>query len=240
MTLTLALGAAPTPAPTNVATATNAVVASAAPTATSSPSASAPSASTASPTATTTTTAAPVVAATPAGPGTSPTAAWIGFTGVLLVAVILALWNVVLARRKTREEERARQRTAFADALRSVVEYKEMPYAIRRRDGAQPAAERVRLSEIVREIQADLSYHQSWIRSECAAVAAAYDALVAQTRTVAGSAMRDAWLDEPITGDAQMNIGPELVDVRSLRDVEDAYAAAVAEHLKQLTPWWCR
>jgi hypothetical protein len=121
-----------------------------------------------------------------------------------------------------------------------VVKYKEMPYAIRRRDGEQPAAERVRLSEIVREIQADLSYHQSWIRSESVAVAAAYDALVAETRSVAGLAMREAWLAEPITNDGQMNIGPQLVDVRSLKSFEEAYAATVTAHLTKLTPWWGR
>lgn len=171
---------------------------------------------------------------------TAVTAAVIGLIGALLVALILACWNVVLARRKTREEERSRQRTAFAEAMRCAVQYKEMPYATRRRDGGQEASERVRLSEIVRQIQAELSYHASWIRSESGAVATAYDALVAETRSVAGSAMREAWLAPPISTDAEMNIGPGLVDVRGLKRFEDAYTSAVEKHLLELTPWWCR
>ncbi len=188
----------------------------------------------------TTATDAPVVPTTNSSQPPPAIGAWIGFAGVLLVAVILACWNVMLARRKTREEERARQRTAFAEALRTAVQYKEMPYAIRRRDRDDAGSERVRLSEVVREIQAELSYHQSWIRSESADVATAYDALVAETRTVAGTAMREAWLAEPITDDAQMNIGPDLVDVRGLKSFENAYTAAVTAHLERLPPWWCR
>jgi len=172
--------------------------------------------------------------------GKSPAEAWIGLAGIIVVALVLAFWNVVLARRKSREEERARQRTAFADALQAAVRYKEMPYAIRRRDKNNLSSERVRISEIVREIQADLSYHQTWIRTESKNVADAYDRLVNETRNVAGTAMRDAWNAPAITHDAQMNIGPDVIDVLSLKTYEDAYTQAVAAHLHKLTPWWCR
>ena len=174
------------------------------------------------------------------GSGTSLDTAVVGFLGLLVAALIVAGWNIVLARRKGREDERAHQRAAFADALRAAVSYKEMPYAVRRRDKNNLSLERVRLSEIVRGIQAELSYHQTWIRSESQAVATAYDALVMETRKVAGTAMRDAWNAAPITHDNQMNISPELVDVRGLATFEEDYTKAVTAHMAGLTPWWCR
>lgn len=191
---------------------------------------------------TTTTTAAPAPSSAPATTAASGSvdAAVVGAGAVVVAALLLALWNVMLARRKSREEERARQRTAFAEALQAVAAYKEMPYAIRRRNADEPGAERVRLSETVREIQAELSFHQTWIRSESTSAADAYDALVSAVRRVAGGAMREAWTADPITTDAQMNIGPELVDLCELRPLEQTFTDATVQHLKALTPWWCR
>lgn len=188
--------------------------------------------------ATTTTTATPAPA--PVATLGSLDAAVVGAGAVVVGALLLALWNVMLARRKSREEERARQRTAFAEALQAVAAYKEMPYAIRRRNAQEPGAERVRLSEAVGEIQAELSFHQTWIRGESTTVADTYDALVTAARRVAGGAMRDAWNADPITTDAEMNIGPELVDLCELRPLEQAFTAATVQHLARLTPWWCR
>jgi hypothetical protein len=226
---TTALAPAPAPAPV-----TTAAAGTAAPT-TPTPSMTA-AASPRSTAATTTATPAPAPVATSG----SLDAAVVGAGAVVVGALLLALWNVMLARRKSREEERARQRTAFAEALQAVAAYKEMPYAIRRRNAGERGAERVRLSEAVREIQAELLFHQTWIRGESTTVADTYDALVAAARRVAGGAMRDAWNADPITTDAEMNIGPELVDLSELRPLEQAFTAATVQHLARLTPWWCR
>ena len=185
-----------------------------------------------------TTTATPAPAPVPASG--SFDASVVGAGAVVVGALLLALWNVMLARRKSREEERARQRTAFAEALQAVAAYKEMPYAIRRRNAEEPGAERVRLSEAVREVQAELSFHQTWIRGESTTVADTYDALVTAARRVAGGAMRDAWNADPITTDAEMNISAELVDLSELRPLEQAFTAATVQHLARLAPWWCR
>lgn len=168
---------------------------------------------------------------------TRPTAAWIGFLGVLLAALLVAAWNIGLARRRSREEERSRQRTAFAEAFKVYGRYKELPYAIRRRNIEDPAAERVRLSEIARDIQAELTYHQAWMDLESDKVATAYRNLVAELREVAGGQMREAWTMDAITTDAQMNM---IIDMAGLGELESAYLSAVREHLDELAPWWCR
>ncbi len=81
---------------------------------------------------------------------TSGNGAEVFVSGAVIAAVVGAVINVALARYKDRAEERARLRTTFAEAFETAMQYKEFPYAIRRRRADQPAAERVRLSEEMR------------------------------------------------------------------------------------------
>jgi hypothetical protein len=161
-------------------------------------------------------------------------------SGAFLAAVITALINVVLARRKSREEERGRQRTIFATAFAAYSSYKEFPYAIRRRRADRAAEERVRLSEALRTIQADIAYHQAWTTVESAAVGAAYGRLIREVRRVAGAAMHEAWNAPPNRADDTMNIPPQTVDLSALSPHETAYLEAVQAHLRRLAPWWAR
>ncbi|MGH3947585.1 MAG: hypothetical protein ACRDSE_00440 [Pseudonocardiaceae bacterium] len=153
------------------------------------------------------------------------------------VTACIAMWT---ARRKSREEERARQRDLFAGAFQAYAAYKEMPYAIRRRRHDKPAAERIRLSETTREIQGRLSYFVAWTAAESSTAGNAYAALVRELRKVAGGAMREAWLAEPITNDTAMNIPPTIIDLSSLTPLETAFTDAVRTHLAAIAPWWAR
>jgi hypothetical protein len=161
-------------------------------------------------------------------------------SGAVIAAVVGATVNVGLARRKSLEEERARQRVAFAEAFETVARYKEFPYAIRRRRLDQPAEERVRLSEGLREVQARLSYYSVWIKAESEVVGESYETLVAQLRATAGRACHDAWLAPAASQDADMNFAPGLVDLSGLREYELTYIAAVEQHLKEMrrSPRW--
>ena len=154
----------------------------------------------------------------------------------LLTAAITACIAVWAARRKSREEERARQRDLFANAYQAYAAYKELPYAIRRRRHDDLAAERVRLSESVREIQGRLTYYEAWIAAESETVSTAYTALVRELRKIAGGAMHDAWLAVPITDDAAMNISPKIVDLSALGPMEKDFTAAVRAHLAAIAP----
>ncbi|MGV0806696.1 hypothetical protein [Mycolicibacterium setense] len=153
------------------------------------------------------------------------------FSGAVLAALLTATFNRALARRKSLEEERARLRSTFAEAFETVLRYKEMPYAIRRRRDDEPAAERVRLSDEMREIQAKLSYYELWITGESKAVGDAYSALVHNLRRIAGDACQRAWQTDPPVVDAEMNIGVDVVDLRELQQDEQNYIRAVQQHL---------
>jgi hypothetical protein len=181
------------------------------------------------------TTSAPVTApAPPPAPGGS-TSSDLVFSAVISSAVIAALltaaFNSALARRKSLEEERARLRSAFAEAFEVVVRYKEMPYAIRRRRRDEPGAERVRLSEEMRNIQTKLSYYQVWIAGESAVVGEAYANLVGELRRVAGKACHGAWKADAVWDDKEMNIGSDVVDLSALPAFERAFIGAVQQHL---------
>ena len=161
-------------------------------------------------------------------------------TSAVIAALLTATINVILARRKSREEERARVRTVFAEAFAAYAQYKEYPYVIRRRNADKPAEERVRISEQIRTTQEKLSYYLAWTAAESPAVGDKYNELVSQMRSIAGTAMKDAWRVPPITEDAGMIIPTSEVNLSGLKQAEAAYASAVTEHLARLSPWWAR
>ncbi|PRB42990.1 hypothetical protein CQ020_05705 [Arthrobacter sp. MYb23] len=159
-------------------------------------------------------------------------------TSAVIAALLTATINIVLARRRSREEERARVRTVFAEAFAAYAQYKEYPYVIRRRNADKPAEERVRISEQIRATQEKLSYYLAWTAAESSVVGSKYADLVHQMRAVAGTAMKDAWRVAPITEDSSMVIPTSEVNLSGLKGAEEAYRAAVAVHLAKLSPWW--
>ncbi|MGW6742504.1 hypothetical protein ACWGDX_17580 [Streptomyces sp. NPDC055025] len=161
-------------------------------------------------------------------------------SGAVLAAAITATISLWLSRSKSREEERGRLRATFAEAFVAYNTYKELPYAIRRRHADQSADERVRLSEIVRQTQAELAYHLAWTALESPKVGDAYRDLVQHLRRTAGTAMHDAWNAPAITSDSEMNIPPTVIDLSELVQYETAYLNAVRSHLHDLLPWWKR
>ena len=188
---------------------------------------SGPTSTTIAPPSATASTSAPVTQASVAVPTTSwPEAAAPGassagligaiISGAFLAAMLAGAVNVWMARRRSREEERARIRNTFAAAFEAYTAYKEFPYAIRRRRPNDPEAERIRLSEALRAVQEKLSYYLAWTQAESVEVGQQYGRLVAEARRVAGGAMHAAWNDPPRASDPEMNIPPEVVDLRQL------------------------
>ncbi|MQA35291.1 hypothetical protein [Modestobacter roseus] len=195
------------------------------------------------PAATTTSTITPAPA-----PATNdaPAASGGGLTGAVLSAAVVAAIvggsiTTALARRATRLEERSRVRTTLAEAYQAYGDYKEFPYAIRRRRPNQDGDERIRLSEELRQVQSRLSFYQAWTRAEDPTTGTAYNDLVSQLRRVAGTSMREAWLEPALANDAGMNIGPDRVDLSELKAAEEAFLKAAEDHVKAITePWWRR
>jgi hypothetical protein len=212
---------------------------------------SGPTSTTITPPSATASTSAPVTQASVTVPTTSwPDAAAPGassagligaiISGAFLAAMLAGTVNVWMARRRGRKEERARIRNTFAAAFEAYTAYKEFPYAIRRRRPDDPEAERIRLSEALRAVQEKLSYYLAWTQAESVEVGQQYGRLVAEARQVAGGAMHAAWNDPPRASDAEMNIPPDVVDLRQLEAAEAQYMQAVRDHLASLTPWWAR
>ena len=195
------------------------------------------------PTTTTTTSSTP----TPVSPGTAPpgtssgTLAAAVLSGVVVAAVVSGWVNAALARRATRLEERSRVRSTLAEAYQAYADYKEFPYAIRRRRADQLGEERVRLSEEVRRVQSRLSYYQAWTIVESPETGAVYNDLVAQLRRIAGASMRAAWQEPALSDDAGMNIGSDRVNLAELREAEQNFLRAAEAHVTALaTPLWRR
>ena len=158
---------------------------------------------------------------------TAPGAALIG-AGTAAAINVIALFLVGV------RQERQRRRDLYAGALEATIAYREFPYAIPRRRHDERPAERVRISEALREVQRDLARAESLMQIERArGVATSYRALVSKTREIAGGYMRDAWERDPITQDDQMNVRGGL-DFSKLKPFEDAYLEAVAHDLS----WW--
>jgi hypothetical protein len=148
-------------------------------------------------------------------------AAAIAFAGVM----IKLWWDARSARRD-------RLRELYAGGWAVVQSYKEMAFAIRRRNIDDRPGERVRLSEAMREIQRDLSYHEALIgRERSGRVATEYRNLVAKTREIAGGVIRRSWNEEPMTVDSGMH-SPEIAEeLQALKPFEDGYMDAVADDL---------
>ena len=89
----------------------------------------------------------------------------------------------------------------------------------------------MRISEALRAVHQDLSFHTAWIRGVSHDVSVRYDALVGETRKTAGKLMRDAWRRPPIDSDAGMNLPEIAAELAGLRAVVDAYLDAVQQHL---------
>jgi hypothetical protein len=148
-------------------------------------------------------------------------AATIAFLGVMITLRV----NGLLAQRE-------RLRELYADGWAAVQAYKEMAFAVRRRRVDDRPGERVRLSEALRDIQKDLSYHEALIgRERSGRAAAEYRNLVAKTREIAGGIIKRSWDEEPITSDNEMH-SPEIAsELQALKPFEDGYMNAVIEAL---------
>jgi hypothetical protein len=148
-------------------------------------------------------------------------AAVIAFAAVMIKLV----WDAWSARRE-------RLRELYAGGWAAVQAYKEMAFAIRRRNIEDLAGERVRLSEALAAVQRDLSYYEALIaRERSGKIATEYHALVAKSREVAGGVIRDSWNKDPITKDSEMH-SPEIAEtLKQLSSFEDGYMNAVAAKL---------
>lgn len=149
-----------------------------------------------------------------------------------LVATFAGVFTLWVNGRRARID---RQRVLFADAFGVVAEYREFPYIVRRRRHDDPEGERARINAELSDVQHRLNRYTAVLRVEDKAVGEAYEALVAETRRIAGGAIREAWGIEPITADTAMSIVD--IDLSPIKVADDCYLGAVRKHLR-LAPAW--
>jgi hypothetical protein len=162
---------------------------------------------------------------------------WDVFPPALFAAAVAAVVAMLLHLLKSRADERGRVRLLYAEAYEWYASYKEMPYAIRRRRVDDASAERIRLSETIREIQARLDHFKTWTALENKHVGAAYADLLRELRQVAGTSMHDAWNEPGTDTDTAMNMPVGRIDLSPLVPYEDAYLTEVRRALR---PYWRR
>lgn len=159
-------------------------------------------------------------------------------SGAVVAAVIGAIVSLALALHRSYLEDRSRVRDQLASAMRAVNDYKELPYAIRRRRADEAEAERIRLSESMRATQSQLSYFEAWTGAESRRLGDQYAALVRTLRRVAGAACNEAWLAHAPKNDAGMNIAPDLVNLSEVTSGEQRFALEINRHLRWMwLPW---
>lgn len=131
--------------------------------------------------------------------------------------------------------ERTRLQKLYADAYSAIVSYQEFPYVIRRRRAPTPdhqeiaGEERLRIAGALHTIQEALNNYSAQISTESKAVSEKYDALVSETRLVAGTYMHKAWDAPPLDNDAGMNIAG--IDYKDLHTPQDDYLDAVKKDM---------
>lgn len=150
-----------------------------------------------------------------------------------IVAAAVSLTTFVLTARRQRLD---RQRQVFADAFEAVMDYREYPFIIRRRNPNEPEAERQRLSGELSRVQARMNSYKARLLVEDPEIGKLYKELVKQTRLHAGAHIKSAWDNEPVSADQEMH-APKY-DYSALDKHDDAYLRAVAEHLSWKPAWW--
>lgn len=153
----------------------------------------------------------------------------------LIVLAVTSIGGVLTWWANGIRSERARLQTLFADAYAAVVSYQEFPFAIRRRRAPLPgheeiaSDERIRITNALQAVQEKLSNYTAQIGAESTEVSSKYDALVQQTRYIAGGYMREAWTASPLDNDAGMNITDIKYD--ELKPLQTEYLDAMKDNL---------
>jgi hypothetical protein len=128
-----------------------------------------------------------------------------------------------------------RRREIFSKAFTAAIAYEEFPYVVRRRRTSAAEDERIRISTELRKVQEDISYYSAWLFTESRHVSEAYETLIHKLREIAGREIQNAWNQQPVSSDAEMNM-PDL-GLGALKPFKQAYLHEVADHLCPVPRW---
>ncbi|MFF2550736.1 hypothetical protein ACFVUS_07030 [Nocardia sp. NPDC058058] len=149
------------------------------------------------------------------------------------IAASVALVGYVVNQAAARRERRAK---AYAEALRTIRQYQEVPYRVARRLDSS-ADTRTKLDNLHGEIMSGIGFHLGWLRLESSDTAAAYEALWERSRTFGKVYRKWAWKQPLVSADAQMAITlPFTYDIKPELDV--CIRAMRAD--TRFFGWWAR
>jgi hypothetical protein len=156
---------------------------------------------------------------------------WFEITKGLIIPVVLAavaglvgLWKYL---QDQRDGRRAVLRDLFSEALRTVADYQELPYLVRRRSDMTPMTP----SELARhasDVQSRLDYYIARLRLEDSSLGDSYERLVGVTRQEAGAHVSEAWSQPRLETDGDMPLR-----ARYPRDRADNERAACLEVMRK-------
>jgi len=162
---------------------------------------------------------------------TASNSSWVAPTiAVSLLALVVSLGTFFAAGRRARLE---RQRQVFANAFEAVMEYREYPFIVRRRNADEAAKERQRISGELSKVQARVNAFKARLLVEDPLVGRKYKELVVKTREVAGGMIREAWNELAVTADDEIH-APVGYDSSATDHADNEYLRAVANHLDWL------
>lgn len=160
--------------------------------------------------------------------GTTLIAAAVGAAVTILVAV----WTYAATQAAGRRE---RQSAMFAEALRSVEDYLEGPYRVRRSDGSHQ--QRAEITTYLSDVKSRHNYYCGLLRLHGPArTAEAYEAFVAAALNDAGPQMTAAWRGKPTRRNRDVPLGKGYDRKRS----DQAKKTVLFEMRRALTPRWRR
>lgn len=123
---------------------------------------------------------------------------------VALMGVLIGIWI------NGDRAERQRRRALHARALKSVIEYGEMPFVIRRRrcEPEHRSEDRVRISDHFSAVKAEVESCRALLNADGdAQLAQSFETLYSTARRVVGGEAHLAWKEEPVSADSEMNMG---------------------------------
>ena len=150
---------------------------------------------------------------------------------ILVAALVSAAVSIIGYWQNARAKRQDRQRQLFAEAFRSVMEYREFAYRVRRRP---PETDRSAITDALSDVQAQLNLHIATLEIEAPSVARHYTTLVSETRRVVGPQIAAAWEQPPPTSDADMSMAG--IDLTELGDLDAPFIRASNKHLRRLAP----
>ncbi|HUB71881.1 MAG TPA: hypothetical protein VL984_15780 [Acidimicrobiales bacterium] len=127
-------------------------------------------------------------------------------TLVLIPVLVAGLTAVVTLLVTNAGEARDRRRDHYAQAVKTLVAWSELPYRVRRRTDDDPATLSA-LANLGHDLQEQLACHGAWIAADHPRLARSYTKARAAVSEAVGPAISEAWNSPPVRGAAGMNLG---------------------------------